>query len=574
MPAARLWARTAATAGMCVSAALLLLLYNAAVPEISVMRSTTVTSPAGRRRQRQLAAAAACESGYTLAAGQISGWGTVGTHGNREGVSTCAICAGYCTADTRCLSYECSPTALLCELNTIRHPKTPISLLDYAFCQKYDATAGSSALYHTPDTRPGCPATRGLVADEQPSSGPFATTAGYSRYRLLDTAFQGKGTMVVMIQGRMARRHAGATLLGLTVGHAEVDFAVTWTGSNEWKDSAVGWVGAVNFSSSNTRVGTTKATLWGSHPESFGCGEGHGHLDVLVLPNGTRFQSLPTGRNSPAQMVFDVHDEVEEAMGGAPVLVQGHVVHTHKGTSLLQLKIDGVVQATGVSATSQWAADDARVSWSGYLPRGTHVLELSTPARSDPPVAFYADPAAPRAHTPPNLDEDPVFWETAAGHGSLSVVVLPRGTRLHRAGGAGNCGSNATAQQRKNGSIATVFSVDSQADLSSGGGGISGSAVIVHGMIGRYATGSSVAELHVDGNRKDAAQTFTKKTTIDTTAPLFFARYLPPKTAPVLASNTGFVMQVANNYSKVDESVVFARLLFPIPRSPSPNDHD
>ena len=75
-----------------------------------------------------------CEIGYTNVTGDIPGWGSIDGRGYGASVASCAACASLCDDTAGCRSYECSPTALLCNLNDVALPTKPISFLDFAFC--------------------------------------------------------------------------------------------------------------------------------------------------------------------------------------------------------------------------------------------------------------------------------------------------------------------------------------------------------------------------------------------------------------------------------------------------------
>ena len=79
--------------------------------------------------------AASCGMGYVLLQGDISGWGTIAGHGGGEDVVSCDECGNICNGMLLCLSFECSQTALKCNLNTANLPRDP-SYLDYMFCAK------------------------------------------------------------------------------------------------------------------------------------------------------------------------------------------------------------------------------------------------------------------------------------------------------------------------------------------------------------------------------------------------------------------------------------------------------
>jgi len=81
-----------------------------------------------------------CGAGYTLLIGGTTGDGVVDGAGGGESVSSCDACAALCDGKGYlCLSYECEPTALTCNLNPDNQPDAP-SYLDWIFCAK--ATTG------------------------------------------------------------------------------------------------------------------------------------------------------------------------------------------------------------------------------------------------------------------------------------------------------------------------------------------------------------------------------------------------------------------------------------------------
>jgi len=76
-----------------------------------------------------------CAEGYELKIGDIGGRGKIDGVGGNQDVNDCNECANLCTGIAACLSYECSPAALKCNLNTQRDPTDP-QHRDYAFCSK------------------------------------------------------------------------------------------------------------------------------------------------------------------------------------------------------------------------------------------------------------------------------------------------------------------------------------------------------------------------------------------------------------------------------------------------------
>ena len=80
-----------------------------------------------------------CESGYRVEKDGVVGWGKISGHGNGEDVGSCKLCAYLCNIEKSCLSYECSPTRLKCNLND--KPKDSIKRgVDYAVCVKGNLT--------------------------------------------------------------------------------------------------------------------------------------------------------------------------------------------------------------------------------------------------------------------------------------------------------------------------------------------------------------------------------------------------------------------------------------------------
>ena len=94
---------------------------------------TTVCTlcPAGKYRDEQ----APCAPGFVSMSGDIPDWGSVQGRGGSESVVSCSVCASLCLDFQECGSYECSPTALQCNLNSQTQP-TSGAYLDYMFCSK------------------------------------------------------------------------------------------------------------------------------------------------------------------------------------------------------------------------------------------------------------------------------------------------------------------------------------------------------------------------------------------------------------------------------------------------------
>ena len=80
-----------------------------------------------------LFAAIECRAGYEAAAGDVEGFGNLGS---AKDVATTDACGQICdqTPD-RCCSYEWSPTAKRCNLNKECQP-TQGQLQDYGLCHK------------------------------------------------------------------------------------------------------------------------------------------------------------------------------------------------------------------------------------------------------------------------------------------------------------------------------------------------------------------------------------------------------------------------------------------------------
>lgn len=76
-----------------------------------------------------------CKGGYTLALGDIPGNGRIFFQGGAEKVQSCNECGEKCDRRARCLSYECSPTDLRCNLNEHSEPSA-VPYKDYMFCTK------------------------------------------------------------------------------------------------------------------------------------------------------------------------------------------------------------------------------------------------------------------------------------------------------------------------------------------------------------------------------------------------------------------------------------------------------
>ena len=84
--------------------------------------------------------ASACASFYSAMYGIVGGWGKIGNKGGGAKVEHCGLCASQCSSIRACLSYECSPTELRCNLNKVRKP-THETYKDYMFCAKDPAFA-------------------------------------------------------------------------------------------------------------------------------------------------------------------------------------------------------------------------------------------------------------------------------------------------------------------------------------------------------------------------------------------------------------------------------------------------
>ena len=77
-----------------------------------------------------------CAVGYVSQPGDVPGDSAINGVGNKAAVPSCVDCAVKCDMEPACLSYECSPTTLSCNLNTEFAP-TAAQIGDYAFCSKW-----------------------------------------------------------------------------------------------------------------------------------------------------------------------------------------------------------------------------------------------------------------------------------------------------------------------------------------------------------------------------------------------------------------------------------------------------
>ena len=87
-----------------------------------------------------------CTTDYTPMQGDIGMWGKVGARGGGEEVEDCAQCADLCSSLEECGSFECSPTELKCNLNTVINPTNDVANTDYMFCSKKVVSQQAAAL--------------------------------------------------------------------------------------------------------------------------------------------------------------------------------------------------------------------------------------------------------------------------------------------------------------------------------------------------------------------------------------------------------------------------------------------
>ena len=81
----------------------------------------------------------ACGDGFFQQHGDVPGFGMVGESGGGQAVTECSECRELCASTSGCLSYECSPSELKCNLNSRNSPEEGSSdNLDYAFCSKHE----------------------------------------------------------------------------------------------------------------------------------------------------------------------------------------------------------------------------------------------------------------------------------------------------------------------------------------------------------------------------------------------------------------------------------------------------
>ena len=78
-----------------------------------------------------------CTGGYTTVSGDIYGVGTVNGYGGMQIVASCSACNSLCDQQgSACLSTECSPSTLQCNLNSRSNVDTTINYQDFIFCVK------------------------------------------------------------------------------------------------------------------------------------------------------------------------------------------------------------------------------------------------------------------------------------------------------------------------------------------------------------------------------------------------------------------------------------------------------
>jgi hypothetical protein len=114
--------------------------------------------------------------------------------------------------------------------------------------------------YQTGDSRKGCP-----------NRSQKANTA------LITKKVTVKENSYVVVTGHMIRYYKGRADMHLRLNNGIIDRALTFTPTQQWKDSQVYWVGSI-------KKGTTTFTVTGDKPNAFGCGATWGDLDIMVIP--------------------------------------------------------------------------------------------------------------------------------------------------------------------------------------------------------------------------------------------------------------------------------------------------
>merc|ERR1711924_461096 len=87
-------------------------------------------------------------------------------------VKNCGKCAALCNAESTCMSYECSPTKKMCNLNTAPAPTKTKKYKDYFFCSKQQAPTTPP-----PTTRPTAAPTAAPTPPPTPASTASDTAA-------------------------------------------------------------------------------------------------------------------------------------------------------------------------------------------------------------------------------------------------------------------------------------------------------------------------------------------------------------------------------------------------------------
>jgi hypothetical protein len=119
-----------------------------------------------------------CPAGYneTDGGGDIPGWGDVNGKGGGATVTSCGECAAWCSSESTCQSFECSPSQLKCNLNTQPVPTTQ-GYQDFRFCSKDPNQAGGCACSEPDCDRPEC-ATSNSASPLQPGFIQFTVPKG------------------------------------------------------------------------------------------------------------------------------------------------------------------------------------------------------------------------------------------------------------------------------------------------------------------------------------------------------------------------------------------------------------
>jgi len=185
----------------------------------------------------------ACGDGFFQQHGDVPGWGKIGDSGGGQGVADCSECGELCASTSGCLSYECSPRELKCNLNTRNSPKAESSdYRDYTFCSKHELHVFAHRLpwasFSHVEKSGECVVTEEPGAT-QTAVAPLGTAVESSWKPVANFALRGGAAWTGEVMSCSCMKNCGCTVRGRDNKCFCSDEAEVATGAGPWKPERI-----------------------------------------------------------------------------------------------------------------------------------------------------------------------------------------------------------------------------------------------------------------------------------------------------------------------------------------------